>query len=62
MNFSQMEMALAAHSVPMFLHPLAYGVGNLDVPYSYCVDFACIPRKEIILENTYMQQPSPLFS
>ena len=29
-----MEMALAAHSVPMFLHPLAYGVGNLEVPYS----------------------------
>ena len=28
-----MEMALAAHSVPMFLHPLAYGVGNLEVPY-----------------------------
>ena len=38
MNFSHsymenyMEMALAAHSVPMFLHPLAYGVGNLEVP------------------------------
>ena len=29
-----MEMALAAHSVPMFLHPLAYGVGNIEVPYT----------------------------
>ena len=27
------EMALAAHSVPMFFHPLANGVGNLEVPY-----------------------------
>ena len=38
MNFSHSymeiiwEMALAAHSVPMFLHPLANGVENLEVP------------------------------
>ena len=30
-------MEIAAHSVPMFLHPLAYGVGDLEVSYSCIV-------------------------
>ena len=48
-----MEMALAAHSVPMFLHPLAYGVGDYEVSYSFIVVDLALHAVLFLVKNVH---------